>query len=304
MWILDYRHDALTSIFKALTFTGDATFFLLIFTVGYWIWDRQIFARATLVLLIAVLVNSILKAIFQVPRPDASLFLVEAHGWSFPSGHAMAAAALWPWLAWESRKRWAMPLAVGLALGVAASRVYLGVHTVRDVAWGLLFGALLLIPAQLWKSSPPNFWTRLGATAQTLYLTVAVFLILFLCPVYDGDTTGAKVGGALITLWLGLSWDRRRGAILPSGLWRKIAAAAIGLAGTFAIRIFAKLPLDALGPAPLGLDPLIASDFVRYGLIGLWIAALAPLTFSLLRLVPGSQNQDRIPGSQSQDGIP
>ena len=278
MWILDFRHEALTPIFKALTFCGEATFFLLVFTVGYWVLDRRIFARATLVMLGALFLNSLLKAIFQVPRPDASLMLVEAHGWSFPSGHAMAAGAVWPWLAYESKRRWAMPAAILLAFGVAASRVYLGVHTLWDVSWGLLLGALLLPVAAAWRDEAPGFWQRLSCGSQTLYLAVVVVLTLAVCPVYDGDTTGAKVGGALVTLWWGLAWDRRRGHALPTSAGTKVLAAGLGLAGTFGLRFFTKA---TLGASPL--DPLWI-DFLRYAVLGLWIAAGACASFYALGL--------------------
>lgn len=278
MWVLDFRHDALTPIFKALSFSGDSTFFLLVFTVGYWIVDRRIFARATLMLLVAVLANSVLKAVFQIPRPDAAFFLIEAHGWSFPSGHAMVAGAVWPWLALESKRRWALPVAALLALAVAASRVYLGVHTLLDVSVGLALGALLILPARAWAASPPPPWQRAGVGAQTLLLGVLAAVFLSVAPIYQDDTVGAQAAGALVALWLGLAWDRKQGHALPIGAARKVAAAVLGLAGTFGLRVLLKGPLAAL---PLSLA---WSDAIRYGCVGLWIAAGATACFYALGL--------------------
>ena len=62
---------------------------------------------------------------------------------SFPSGHALGAAAFWTAMAvlllplWG---RWAWALAVGVPLLVAATRVLLGVHYASDVVAGLLVG--------------------------------------------------------------------------------------------------------------------------------------------------------------------
>jgi undecaprenyl-diphosphatase len=68
-------------------------------------------------------------------------------GPSFPSGHTSTAAAAWAAFAlvagrWWGRRAWP-PLAgaaVGIAVGVAASRVLLDVHWVTDVLGGLALG--------------------------------------------------------------------------------------------------------------------------------------------------------------------
>lgn len=65
-----------------------------------------------------------------IPIPDA---------WSFPSGHACAATAVGASVAMGSDPAIAIP-AVGAAVFVAASRVYLRVHFVSDVLIGALIG--------------------------------------------------------------------------------------------------------------------------------------------------------------------
>jgi membrane-associated phospholipid phosphatase len=68
-------------------------------------------------------------------------------GPSFPSGHASTAAALWAAAAlvagrWWGRRAWPVlvALAVGIPVGVAASRVLLDVHWLTDVVAGLALG--------------------------------------------------------------------------------------------------------------------------------------------------------------------
>jgi membrane-associated phospholipid phosphatase len=87
-----------------------------------------------------------LKAIVQRERP-AVLPLVSSTGSAFPSGHAAAAAASWAAvaliLALGRARRTTHALAgaaVTVALGVAASRVLLGVHWVTDAVAGLAIG--------------------------------------------------------------------------------------------------------------------------------------------------------------------
>ena len=93
-----------------------------------------------------LLLANVLKQVVRRDRP-AVLHLVAAHGYSFPSGHTVSAAAAWSAMALVagrgcSRRRRAL-LAGGAALiavAVAASRALLGVHWLSDVVAGLAIG--------------------------------------------------------------------------------------------------------------------------------------------------------------------
>jgi undecaprenyl-diphosphatase len=88
------------------------------------------------------------KLLMQRPRPTVVSHLSGAGGFSFPSGHAMLAPILWGvglWLLGDLTGSRAgriacMTLAVIIALGIAVSRVYLGVHYPTDVVGGLALG--------------------------------------------------------------------------------------------------------------------------------------------------------------------
>ena len=109
-----------------------------------------------LVLLAATLARPLLewtlKTIVDRPRPDLAR-MVPGNGPSFPSGHVMAAVALWgllpPIVAVLTRRRalwWASVVTSALVIGlVAISRVYLGVHWLLDVTGGLVLGSLYLL---------------------------------------------------------------------------------------------------------------------------------------------------------------
>lgn len=62
---------------------------------------------------------------------------------SFPSGHSMAAWALYTLVAVYTRKTWASILCLFCALSVSISRVYLMAHFLEDVVFGGAIGALL-----------------------------------------------------------------------------------------------------------------------------------------------------------------
>ena len=96
------------------------------------------------------LLNLELKRYFARARPDIAQMLRQAHGYSFPSGHAMGSTVVLgavSYLAFRTATRWrwkaaCLALAWTLILGIALSRVYLGVHWSSDVAAGIAAGAL------------------------------------------------------------------------------------------------------------------------------------------------------------------
>ncbi len=99
----------------------------------------------------AALLNTLLKKIFQRERP-ALHRLAEETGYSFPSGHSMAAFALYGVLAYllwrhigSKKGRLALiSLAALLALSIGLSRIYLGVHYPSDVLAGYLASTVWL----------------------------------------------------------------------------------------------------------------------------------------------------------------
>lgn len=93
----------------------------------------------------ASVVTAVLKRLVERNRPDVFQWLTPESGYSFPSGHATASMALAlavVTLTWNRRGRWAIAVvAIGAAVLVGASRIYLGVHYPSDVAAGWIVAA-------------------------------------------------------------------------------------------------------------------------------------------------------------------
>jgi undecaprenyl-diphosphatase len=112
---------------------------------------RMVAALVVVATLARPLMEFTLKESIGRERPSLDR-LVNGEGHSFPSGHVLAAAALWAMvpvvLSLYTRSRlvfWTAAVGAVLAVGaIGMSRVYLGVHWTSDVIAGALAAALLL----------------------------------------------------------------------------------------------------------------------------------------------------------------
>lgn len=89
--------------------------------------------------------NIIIKNVFQRPRPyvthpEIISLMGEVSEWSFPSGHTCSSFACATALAISFGKKGA--LAYILAVLIAFSRLYIGVHYPSDILGGMIVGAM------------------------------------------------------------------------------------------------------------------------------------------------------------------
>jgi undecaprenyl-diphosphatase len=107
----------------------------------------------------AAVLPELLKPLVARPRPALWPWLIPTSGYSFPSGHAVAGAALYPllgWMALRPRGRGVAGYLLGLAVGlfVGLGRLYAGVHWPSDVLAGWALGVALSLGAVRWLSAP------------------------------------------------------------------------------------------------------------------------------------------------------
>ena len=106
--------------------------------------SRRPAALLTVALVGSTAINSALKALYKRGRPTYFRHIVQEKSYSFPSGHAMASAALATCvciLAWPGVWRWpALAGALVYVPTIGVSRMYLGVHFPSDVLAGWCMG--------------------------------------------------------------------------------------------------------------------------------------------------------------------
>lgn len=157
------HNPALTKIFLAFTFLGDALFVLPLtaFLAIFFFYKKQL---PYFFLFVGTMVGAsvslfLLKHVVHRIRPDMFPWLVPESGFSFPSGHATLSIAFYGLLAYlwassadsgASTKRtkssqWNIFFIwLFLVFGIGLSRLYLGVHYPTDIIAGYLTGFIFL----------------------------------------------------------------------------------------------------------------------------------------------------------------
>lgn len=154
--IQNHISDKMTPIMHLFTFLGSTTWFGITTIIAFLIlfFGKQKSEAFLFVSTMAFsgIFNQILKMLYHRPRPTIQP-LIEATGYSFPSGHSMASFTFYGLLAFFFILKIRQPIArIGIlllatctVLMVGVSRIYLGVHYPTDVAAGFTAGAATLV---------------------------------------------------------------------------------------------------------------------------------------------------------------
>lgn len=150
------RSVPLLGIFGFITHLGDTAVVVGIaalasIVMSFYKIDRAYLVGFASTLLGAAISNYAIKAVVARARPSGLIPSVIETSYSFPSGHATAALALYGFMAYMLCRRYPKhagkiaAAGAGVILAVGASRLYLGVHFPSDVIAGYLLGGLWLL---------------------------------------------------------------------------------------------------------------------------------------------------------------
>jgi undecaprenyl-diphosphatase len=156
-FIYSFRSPLLTNVMLFFSFMG-AEFTLIAASAGAIFLGFKHRKREAVMFLslfgMGVVLNLLLKTIFQRPRPDLAP-LVHLHSYSFPSTHAMNAFIFYSifsffvWHLTHNKRKTIIAIAVSsvLIILIGFSRVYLGVHYPSDILGGYVAGFFVFMTA-------------------------------------------------------------------------------------------------------------------------------------------------------------
>ncbi|KOP63661.1 phosphatase PAP2 family protein (plasmid) [Priestia megaterium] len=149
-FIQGFESPTLTMIMKFFSFIGSTSSVIVLSLFILFFLYKVLHHRSELILFIGVvlgssILNLILKLFFHRARPDLHR-LIEIHGYSFPSGHAMSAFAvygvlsflLWRHIPTRSGRSILTIISITMIILIGISRIYLGVHYPSDIIGGYL----------------------------------------------------------------------------------------------------------------------------------------------------------------------
>jgi membrane-associated phospholipid phosphatase len=298
---------------KFFSFLGTEDFFMLMLPVLFWCLDNGLGVKVGFILLTGSTINDFFKLALHGPRPY--WYSPRVHGYAaessfgVPSGHSSSAMEVWGMLAANLKRSWAWIAAFLIIFAIGFSRMFLGVHFPHDVLTGWLLGAIVLwLTLRLWN--PVAAWLKRRATPVQILAGLGFSLLLVLPSIlavafsagwqmpadWLANAAAAVPGaeppnptslegpisnaGTLFGLAVGLALLARSGGFQTRGVWwKQVLRLVVGIAGVMAIRY----GLKAVFPEGETLLPL-ALRYVRYALIGAWVAGAAPWLFIRMKL--------------------
>ncbi|MCL1830965.1 MAG: phosphatase PAP2 family protein [Oscillospiraceae bacterium] len=281
--IASIRSDLVNSVFSLVTKLGEEIVVIVILCAIFWCLEKKLAYCIGISYFLSGLLVQDLKIIFRIDRPwilDSSFKPVpsaieHASGYSFPSGHTQSATSLFGTIGLSLKKTWQKILCFVIFLLVGFSRMYLGVHTMLDVAvsMAITFGIAVLMVLFYDKGDKPS--TREWFIPAVLTLFAVATGILATCLHSAGIITEdyvldcLKATGAGVGFAVGMYLEKQfiQFSVKCKSLWLQLLKYLIGIVGVLVVKEGLKLII--------GTGMIV--DTFRYILIGLFITAIYPL---------------------------
>lgn len=279
-------------VMSAVTQLGGEVIFIVAAVVVFWCVSKWEGYYLMTIAFCGTVLNQFLELICRVPRPwvrDPNFTIVEsaraeATGYSFPSGHTQNAIGLFGGMARWGGRRWVRLGLTALALVIAFSRMYLGVHTPADVGVSLVLAAALVLglyPLMRRAQEKPRY---MGYVLAAMLVVSGAFVVFVEAYGFSADMDAENLASGIGNAWkmlgavagMTLAWllDRRYIHFETQAVWWvQVIKVAVGMALLLAIKSGLKAPLLAL----LGHEGLAGG--VRYFLLVLVAGAVWPLVF-------------------------
>jgi len=304
--------DWLTRPFQGISMLATEYFFIFIIPLVYWCIDALMGLRMAFLLVMSDSINSFFKMVFHSPRPfwyDAKVkALSQETSFGLPSGHSQNSASIYGIMAYCVKKKGVTILILAVLFLVGLSRLYLGMHFLRDVLAGWLLGALC-VAAYLCVEKRLSGWMAKRTLGTQILFSFLFAIIVILVAVVGKSTsahwvmpaawieTAAATGGAVpdpfniegsVTI-AGVAfgftagyagWVKKYGVpVVKGSALKRFARFFVGIVGVVVIYLGLKMVFPE---EPILLGYVLR--FLRYTLLSLWVSYFAPMLFKKLKL--------------------
>lgn len=285
--LADFRQPVLDIIFQAITYIAQETLVVVIICWLFWCQNKKLAYTLGFSYFLSGLCIQGLKITFQIPRPwvlDSNFKPVAsavsgATGYSFPSGHTQSATALFSTLGFAAQRKPWKCLCFFMFVIIGFSRMYLGVHTPKDVITSmflsLTISALIFFLVQD-KLLNSQYTGRVAA----ILLIICVLVTLYAGIMYASHSVDLTMGkdalkacGAGFGFAIGYYIERKFIQFeLPTNTKEKILRFTFGLISVILLLLIFNYTIKRF----------LIGDVLSYALLVLWIVAGYPAVFSRL----------------------
>jgi len=238
------RSGFLDGLFSFFTFFGEETFIVLAIMTLYFSVNKKLGEFMAFTVFTSATVNGILKDSVKRLRPFEKGVVSQADGsdyintelhesYSFPSGHSQVSASFFSGVFIFTKNKLLKAVSVAAVIAVMASRIYLGVHYLSDVAVGAAIG---VVSSLMWY----YVFKKIPHLRCRIFLAFSVLSLISLIFIKSPDTykaLGAGLGAA-IGILLENKYVRFE---IPDKFTHKLLRVAAGAAIIVGLRLLLKV---------------------------------------------------------------
>lgn len=278
-WLQSLSSGLLDAFFNGVSFFGEEIFIIIIIGFTYWCYNKKMGEYIGFALTTSYTFNNYFKDLFSAPRPfEVSNEVVNlrpdtATGHSFPSGHVQGATTAFSSIAYWMKKRLFWIIAIVMMVLMSLSRMYLGVHFLRDVVVGSLFGlGIAYLTYKLFQKYSGNDERKL----HTIYIITAITFLPVAFMMKSEDFF--KGYGILVGFVIAILFEKKYVSFTTDVVvWKKVIRFVVGLIIALVVQQGFKLAFSPI----IDAAPSIANflHFIRYVLIAFAGFGLYPWLF-------------------------
>ena len=266
-----------------ITFFGQEMFMLILLPIVYWVLDKRAAVIIGCTSILSMALNGAVKDIAKIERPidDPDIRFVEVDNlfvstttlkgsYSFPSGHAQLSSAIMFTSAFYLKNKKFWIIATVMAVLVALSRIYLGVHWPLDVVIGSLLGfALAYLGYKLF----------IKLEDKVMFIYMALIALGFILLIFAAKEDTFKAVGAIIGFGGGAIFEKKLVNFDPKegATWKKVLRVVLGLVLVLALKEGLKPVFGIFGEA-------FIFDCIRYFILVFVAIGVYPLIFKKIKL--------------------